>query len=195
MRTRVAQELEGSGLHIFVCQNNGHPCVMSHFLPHLTLTRSTSSLSPASLIFPTNPPPTHTRLLVHDPYLPCEVPRQRVGSTQIPPPTGYEPKSIETEAIKSEDLEPRRTELDRNLGTDPYQRQERFTRNNYPNPIVRDMDEFGNVGVEMSYIQSQMHSDYDSAQSIADSDLEDGELRKILASPLKMQSRGDCKSS
>ena len=40
------------------------------------------------------------------------------------------------------------------------------------------MDEFGKVGAEMSYIQSQMHSDYDSAESIADSDLEDGELRK-----------------
>ena len=40
------------------------------------------------------------------------------------------------------------------------------------------MDEFRKVGVEMSYIQSQMHSDYDSAESAADSDLEDGELRK-----------------
>ena len=28
------------------------------------------------------------------------------------------------------------------------------------------MDEFGKVGAEMSYIQSQMHSDYDSAESI-----------------------------
>ena len=37
---------------------------------------------------------------------------------------------------------------------------------------------FGKVGAEMSYIQSQMHSDCDSAESIADSDLEDGELRK-----------------
>ena len=32
--------------------------------------------------------------------------------------------------------------------------------------------------VPMSYIQSQMHSDYDSTESIADSDLEDGELKK-----------------
>ena len=40
-----------------------------------------------------------------------------------------------------------------------------------------------------------MHSDYDSAESIADSDLEDRELRKMLASPLSMQDRGDCKSS
>ena len=54
----------------------------------------------------------------------------------------------------------------------------------------------------MSYIQSQTHSGgdsaesiADSAESIADSDLEDGELRKMLASPLCMQSRGNCKSS
>ena len=39
------------------------------------------------------------------------------------------------------------------------------------------MDEFGKVGAEMSYLQSQMHSDYDTAESIADSDLEDGEQK------------------
>ena len=32
------------------------------------------------------------------------------------------------------------------------------------------------VGVEMRHVQSRMHSDYDSAESIADSHLEDGEL-------------------
>ena len=68
-------------------------------------------------------------------------------------------------------------------------------RNNYQNPIAEDMDEFGKVGAEMSYIQSQMHSDDDSAETIADSDVEDGELRKMLASPLKSQDREDCKSS
>ena len=61
------------------------------------------------------------------------------------------------------------------------------------NSLSEDMDEFGKVGVEMSHLQSQMHSDYDSAESTADSDL--GELRKMLASPLKMQSREDCESS
>ena len=33
------------------------------------------------------------------------------------------------------------------------------------------------------------------AESIADSDLEDGELRKMLASPLCLQNREDCASS
>ena len=54
--------------------------------------------------------------------------------------------------------------------------------------ITEDMDELGKVGAETSYLQSQMHSDYDSAESITDSDLEDGELRKMLASPLFLQS-------
>ena len=48
----------------------------------------------------------------------------------------------------------------------------------------------GTVGVEMSYIQSKKNSDYDSAESTADSDLEDWELRKMLASPLKTRGRG-----
>ena len=52
------------------------------------------------------------------------------------------------------------------------------------------MDEFGKVGAEMSDIDSQMHSDYDSAESIADSDLEDGELRKMLASPCEKRVEG-----
>ena len=106
--------------------------------------------------------------------------------------------AIDTEAIEPEDLEPRRIQLDRSLETDPYhpyQIQARFTRSNFPKHITEDMDEFGKAGVETSYFQSQMHSDYDSAESIADSDLEDGELRKMLASPLYMQNRENCESS
>ena len=51
------------------------------------------------------------------------------------------------------------------------------------------MERFGKVGCPAS---SQMHSDYDSAESIADSDRVDGELRKALASPLYMQNREGC---
>ena len=40
--------------------------------------------------------------------------------------------------------------------------------------------------LETSCIQSQMHFD-DSVESIADSDLEDGELQKMLTSPLYAQ--------
>ena len=54
------------------------------------------------------------------------------------------------------------------------------------------MEEFREIGTaglldckisQTSYIQSQMHFD-DSVESIADSDLEDGELQKMLTSPL-----------
>ena len=101
-----------------------------------------------------------------------------------------EPKLIETEAIEPVDFEPRRVELDRNLGADPYQIQERFMRH----CITEDMWlNFGKVGAEKSYIQSQMHFDYDSAENTADSDLEEEERRKMLASPLCMQSQEDCK--
>ena len=46
------------------------------------------------------------------------------------------------------------------------------------NSIIEDVDEFGKIGAETSCLQSQMHSEHDSEESIADSDLEDGELRK-----------------
>ena len=51
------------------------------------------------------------------------------------------------------------------------------------------------VGADVSYFQSQMHSEYHSSESTADSDLEDGELRKMLASPLYLQNREDYESS
>ena len=138
--------------------------------------------------------------MILNPFLPCDGPRQSGGSTQIPSLTGYEPGSVEfegvgAEAIEPEDLEPRRVELGRNLGTDPYQIQERFVRNS----LTEDTDEFGKVGADTSHLQTQMHFDYDSAESIADSDLEDGELRKCwldhcickiekTVNPLKCQS-------
>ena len=104
----MAQELEGSGLHIFVSLKNGHPHVMSHSLPHLTLTTSTRSLSPISStspIFPTVSP--HKQDLWYSTHnLPCGVPRQSGGTTQIPSLTSYEPKSVETQAIETEAIEP-----------------------------------------------------------------------------------------
>ena len=57
------------------------------------------------------------------------------------------------------------------------------------------MKEIGEIGThslpdskipETSYFQSHMHFD-DSVESIADSDLEDGELQKMLISPLHAQ--------
>ena len=111
--------------------------------------------------------------------------RQSGGFTQTVTPTGYEPNIIEiniidSEAISPEDLELKRIELDRNLGTDPCQIHERFLRSS----LAGDMEEFRKVGAGVSYFHSQMHSEYESA---ADSDLANGELRKMLASPLYLQ--------
>ena len=47
--------------------------------------------------------------------------------SQVMSPKSSRPTSS-SEAIDPEDLGPRRIELDRNLGTDPYQIQERFVR-------------------------------------------------------------------
>ena len=148
--------------HLCVFLNNCHPRVMSRFLQHVTLTTSTNSLSSISSTSPifSTVSLLHTSPLILDTYVSCDVPRQSGGSTKIPSLTGYEPKfvenkAIETEAIEPEDLQPRKIELERNLGTDPYQRQERVVRNS----ISEDMEEFGKVGAEMSYLQSQMLSD------------------------------------
>ena len=57
------------------------------------------------------------------------------------------------------------------------------------NPITEDTEDTGKVGVYMPYVQSRIHSEYDSTESIAESDLEDGEFRKMLASPLYVHGR------
>ena len=89
---------------------------------------------------------------------------------------------------------PKRIELDRNLGIEHQdQTRDRIMGDDYQSPITEDMDEFEKIGVK---VQSPVHSDYDSAESIADSDFEDEQLRKVLASPLYIQEReGDFDSS
>ena len=85
--------------------------------------------------------------------------RHKSHLSQVMSPNRLRPEVIETEAIEPEDLKPRRIELGRNLGTNPYQIQEGCMRNS----IAEDVDEFGKVGADTSYLQSQMHSDHDSA--------------------------------
>ena len=109
----------------------------------------------------------------------------RDGSTQNPTPTGFGPK-----VIQSDDLELKGIELKRNLGTDPYQTPERILRDHHQNLITEGTEEIGKVGVDMPYVQSRIHSGHDSAESMADSDLEDGKLRKMLASPPYVHGRG-----
>ena len=171
----MAQGCTGLQSFALVCQKN----LSSQRYPLCTSTRS---LSPTSPIFQSLSP-SQSHSLVLDPYT-CADPRRSGGSTESPSPTGYEPK-----LIQSDDLEPGSIGLGKNLGTDPYQIPERNLGDHCQNPITEDADETGKVGVEMPHVQSKIHSDHDSAESIADSDLEDGELQKMLASPLYVHGR------
>ena len=64
---------------------------------------------------------------------------------------------------------------------------------NPQNQIIDEQDNIEEIGFKpLSYSQSLIHSAYDSAESIAtppDSDLEDEQLRKMLASPLYIRER------
>ena len=165
-------------------------------MSHLPLSTSTTTLSSSSPVFPpTSQTPTihleHNEHSGPDARSHCDDLRQSGSFTQTATPTGYEPKIIETEEGSEavpKDIEPKRIELDRNLWTVPYQIKEGFMGENYQNTFTEDVGRpNSNQMSEKSCIQSQMRSDYDSAESIADSDLEDGELRKMLTLPLYRQ--------
>ena len=82
-------------------EHNCHPRVMSHSLPHLTLTTRTSSLSPISStspIFPTVSP-SQTSPVILNPYIPCDGPRQGGGSTQIPSLTDFDRDCCRGDAV------------------------------------------------------------------------------------------------
>ena len=108
------------------------------------------------------------------------------GNPRITTPTGYELKELATvsriEAYSGdpyqsydvqEKLEKKITEL---LSPKKWRNVEKIKTAGVPDSKLS----------ETSYIQSQMHFG-DSVESIADSDLEDGELQKMLTSPLYAQ--------
>ena len=84
-RTRVAQELQSSGLHIFVSLKQlSSTCHVSFFAARDTDHKHKFSLThfihfsfPTVSLLQTSP-------MILDPYIPCDVPRQSGGSTQIP---------------------------------------------------------------------------------------------------------------
>ena len=165
-----------------------HPWLFSH-------APSSMSTSPSSPTYPT----TQREHSVHPAHLQDHsVDKQRHqeslwredlqngGNPRITTPTGYELKELATVP---------RVEA---YSGDPYQSydvQEKVGEEDHRAPITEEVLECGKIwtaGVpdsklsETSYIQSQMHFD-DSVESIADSDLEDGELQKMLTSPLYAQ--------
>ena len=133
---------------------------MFHLAPHSTLNTSTSSPSSTSPVLHSSTSPTPDLLSTH-PFTHCKHPRQGGTSTEYQPLTGYEPRRVE-------------------LNRTPVQP---IKSGNFD-----DQDDVGEIGVKpLSYSQSLIHSAYDSAESIAippDSELEDEQLRKMLASPL-----------
>ena len=153
---------------------------MSQSLPHLTLTISTSSLSPISSTSPFFPTvsPTHTRSMA---LLRCSTAEWRINTNPI---------SHRLRAQIGRD----RSDRDRSDRAWRLRAQEN-TGKMYEKLHYRRRRWIWKVWAETSYFQSQMHSDDDSAESIEDSDLENGELRKMLASPLYRQDREDCSSN
>ena len=134
------------------------------FLLHATLSISSLSLSSTSTVLLSFSSPNPDLLSTY-PITYCEDPRQDGTSTEFHSSTGYEPMRIELNRIL---VNPR-------------------------NQTIDDQDDIEEIGVKpLSHIQSLVHSAYDSAESIAtppDSDLDDGQLRKVLASPLKIRER------
>ena len=106
-------------------------------------------------------------MLSTHPFIHCEDPRRDGTSSESHSSTGYEPKRIELNRILV----------------------------NPQNQIIDDQEVFEEMGVKpLTYSQSLIHSAYDSAESMAtppDSDLEDEQLRKTLASPLFLRERGE----
>ena len=114
------------------------------------------------LLSPSSPNPD---LLSTHPFLHCEDPQHDGTSTEFHSSKVYEPKRIELNRILV----------------------------NPQNQKIDDQDDIEEIGVKpLSYSQSLIHSASDSAESTAtppDSDLEDEQLRKMLASPLYFQER------
>ena len=165
-----------------------HPWLFSHApssmstsssSPTYPATQREHSLHPAHLQAPSVDKLRHQESLWREDL-------QSGGNPRTTTSTSYEPKELATVS---------RIEA---YSGDPYQLhdvQENFGEEDHRAPITEEEGEFGEIGTagvldsklsEKSYFQSQMHFD-DSAESIADSDLEGGELKKMLTSPLYAQ--------
>ena len=106
------------------------------------------------------------------PDIPCRwVHGWVVDQHKNPSLTGYEQqdglssKDIDAEAIEPEDLEPRRIELDSNLGRQIRIKSTKDLREVLSLKIWMNLEK---VVAGVSYLQSQMHSEYNSAESTAE---------------------------
>ena len=160
-----------------------HPWLLSH-LPFTTSTSSSSLTLTLATQEHAAQPVHHAHLQDHsvDKFRNQELlwreDQQSGGNPRTTTPTCYEPKELATVS---------RIEA---YSGDPYQLydvQEILENKITELPSPKKCRNLENSKIsETSYIQSQMHFD-DSVESIADSDLEDVELQKMLTSPLYVQ--------
>ena len=177
---------------------------MSHplLLSHLPFTTSTSS---SSFILPSTTTPEHAlQRGQHDLLQEHPVHHQLLQDLRVDKQRHQEPLWRENlqsggnpRTTFSTGCEPNELAIVSRI-TDPYQlydAHKEFRERDHRVPITEEVKEFGEIGThrlpdsklpEKSNFQSHMHFD-DSVESIADSDLEDGEFRKMLTSPLYAQ--------
>ena len=200
--TRLAQEL-----HCHLCapeKNLVIWCSMSHPLlrSHLPFTTSASS---SSFTFPSTTKQEHAAQSGHHDHLqehpvrhehlqalPVDKQRHQVslwrenlqsgGNPRTTTPTGYEPKELATQGSK----------IFLEIHISYMMHMKEFGEQDHRAPITEKVKEFGVLETrslpdsqipETSHIRSKMHFDV-FVESTADSDLEDGELQKMLTSPL-----------
>ena len=196
--TSVAQELQSSGLHIFVSLKQFvihvsclFPCrtwhwpqapVLSHTFHPLLLSFRQSHLYKQALCSSTH----IFAAMFHD----------RVGgSTKIPSLTGYEPKSVEIEAIETKAIGVWRPRAQKSwAGTDLYQTQEWIMGEKYRKDLweILLLRIWTNLEELVPRCPTSSHRCIPimtQRRALQTRDLEDGELPKMPASPLYMQSR------
>ena len=108
----------------------------------------------------------------------CRENLQSGGNPRKTTPTGYEPKELATvSGFEDYPGDPEQeNDAQKEFGEHYHRKSEGIWRN-------WDTRLTGFYNIRHVHFQSQMHFD-DSVESIADSDLEDGELQKMLTSPL-----------
>ena len=111
---------------------------------------------------------------------------QSGGNPRTTTATGYEPKEL-ANVSRIQDYPGYPYQL--------YEVQDKFGEQDHRAAIIEEVKELGEIGAaalldskisETSYFQSRMHFD-DSVESTADSDLEEGELQKMVTAPLYAQ--------
>ena len=178
-RTRVAQERTGQDCtHCYLKNSLSSTRHVSFFATLDTDHQRKFSLSPASSVFgPFSP--SQSCPLVLDPNILATIHAGVADPLKSHLPQVMSPKWSSPTTLSLEELS-----LTGILGQICIKPRQEFAGDDYQNPVTEDMEEFGQVGVEMPYIQSKIHSDHRRLGSWW------WRLTKVLASPLYFHGRG-----